>query len=109
MLRFAENPSLDIVVRFATLFPGSAHVRDVGLERADDQTIWAHARANGQVIVSKDEDFAERALLEGPPSKVIWIRLGNCTTAAVDALLRTYSDDLLAFAADPEAALLVLP
>jgi len=108
-LLFDENLSHHLVARLATLFPGSAHVRDVGLERADDQTIWAHARANGQVIVSKDEDFAERALLEGPPSKVIWIRLGNCTTAAVDALLRAYSDELLAFAADPEAALLVLP
>jgi predicted nuclease of predicted toxin-antitoxin system len=108
-LLFDENLSHHLVARLATLFPGSAHVRDVGLERADDQAIWAHARANGRAIVSKDEDFAERALLEGPPPKVIWIRLGNCTTTAVDALLRTYSDELLAFAADPEAALLVLP
>jgi predicted nuclease of predicted toxin-antitoxin system len=108
-LLFDQNLSHHLVARLTTLFPGSAHVRDVGLAHADDQTIWAHARANGQVVVSKDEDFAERALLEGPPAKAICIRLGNCTTAAVDALPRTYSDDLLACAADPEAALLVLP
>jgi predicted nuclease of predicted toxin-antitoxin system len=108
-LLFDENLSHHLVGLLATLFPGSVHVRDVGLARADDQTIWAHARDNGQAIVSKDEDFAERALLEGPPAKVIWIRLGNCTTAAVDALLRAHADELLAFAADPEAALLVLP
>ena len=61
------------------------------------------------MIVSKDEDFAEHALLEGPPPKVILIQLGNCTTAAIDELLRAHSDDLSAFAADPEAALIVLP
>jgi hypothetical protein len=63
-LLFDENLSHHLVARLATLFPGAAHVRDVGLERADDQTIWAHARAHGHAIVSKDEDFAERALLE---------------------------------------------
>ena len=81
-LLFDENLSHHLVARLATLFPGSAHVRDVGLERAGDQAIWAHARANGHAIVSKDEDFAERALLEGPPPKVVSIQLGNCTTAA---------------------------
>jgi predicted nuclease of predicted toxin-antitoxin system len=59
--------------------------------------------------VSKDEDFAERALLEGPPPKVVWIQLGNCTTTAVDELLRAHSEELLSFAADAEAALIVLP
>jgi hypothetical protein len=39
---------------------------------------------------------------------VIWIRLGNCTTAAVTALLRVRHDDVLAFEADAAAAFLVL-
>jgi predicted nuclease of predicted toxin-antitoxin system len=47
-LLFDENLSHHLVARLATLFPGSGHVRGVGLARADDQTIWAHARANGQ-------------------------------------------------------------
>lgn len=108
-LLFDENLSHHLVARLATLFPGSTHVRDVGLERVGDQAIWAHARANGHAIVSKDEDFAERALLEGPPPKVVSIQLGNCTTAAIEALLRAHADELLVFATDPEAALIVLP
>lgn len=108
-LLFDENLSHYLVGRLAALFPGSVHVRDVGLERADDRAIWAHARANGHAIVSKDEDFAERALLEGPPPKVVWIQLGNCTTAVVDELLRVHSNELLSFATDAEAALIVLP
>ena len=84
-------------------------MRDIGLERGDDRAIWAHAHANGHAIVSKDEDFAERALLEGPPPKVIWIQLGNCTTAAVEDLLRAHSDELSSFADDADAALIVLP
>ena len=84
------------------------HVRDVGLARADDRAIWDHARATGHAIVSKDEDFAKRALLEGPPPKVVLIQLGNCYDGR-EALLRAHSEELLAFAADPEAALIVLP
>lgn len=48
-LLFDENLSHYLVGRLATLF----HVRDVGLQRADDQTIWAHARLHGLAIVSR--------------------------------------------------------
>ncbi len=108
-LLFDENLSHYLVGLLEALFPDSVHVRDLGLERADDGAIWAYAAANGHAIVSKDEDFAERALLEGPPPKVVWIRLGNCTTPTVDALLRSRCEDLAAFAADTDAALIVLP
>jgi predicted nuclease of predicted toxin-antitoxin system len=46
-------------------------------------------------------------LLYGQPPKVIWIRLGNCTTSVV-TLLRVRHDDVLAFDADPAASFLVL-
>jgi predicted nuclease of predicted toxin-antitoxin system len=59
-------------------------------------------------IVSKDRDFQHRALLLEHPPKVVWIRLGNCSTAAVAALLRARQGDLLAFEADPAASLLAL-
>jgi MFS family permease len=32
-------------------------VRDVGLQAADDDTVWAYAAEHGFVIVSKDADF----------------------------------------------------
>jgi predicted nuclease of predicted toxin-antitoxin system len=83
-------------------------VRDVGLGAADDQVVWAFAAQHGLAIVSKDSDFQQRALLYGQPPKVIWVRLGNCTTAAVSALLRARHDDVLAFEADAMAAFLIL-
>lgn len=54
------------------------HVRDVGLARASDHTIWDYAKLHNLVIVSKDQDFREMAILKGSPPQVIWVRLGNC-------------------------------
>jgi predicted nuclease of predicted toxin-antitoxin system len=53
------------------------HVADIGLGGAQDQAIWEYAARVGAVIVSKDEDFAQRTFLDqgGPP--VVWIRLPN--------------------------------
>lgn len=42
------------------------HVEDVGLRDADDGPIWAHALSVGAVILTKDEDFAERAASMSP-------------------------------------------
>jgi predicted nuclease of predicted toxin-antitoxin system len=107
-LLFDENLSPRLVSHFAVEFPGSQHVRGVGLATAPDPAVWAYAAAQGRVIVSKDSDFQHRALLLGHPPKVVWVRLGNCSTAAVAALLRARQPDLLAFEADPTASLLAL-
>jgi predicted nuclease of predicted toxin-antitoxin system len=107
-LLFDQNLSHRLVGQLATEFPGSAHVRDVGLAAAPDQDVWSHAATSGFVIVSKDVDFQQRALLYGHPPKVIWVRLGNCSTGAVAALLRWRIADIQAFAADPIASFLVL-
>jgi predicted nuclease of predicted toxin-antitoxin system len=107
-LLFDENLSPRLVGQLAAEFPGSQHVRNVGLAAAPDLTVWAYAAAQGLVIVSKDSDFQHRALLLGHPPKVAWVRLGNCSTAAVTALLRARQADLLAFEADPTASLLAL-
>jgi predicted nuclease of predicted toxin-antitoxin system len=104
-----QNLSHRLVAMLAKEYSGSAHVRDVGLGTADDQVVWTYAAQHGLTIVSKDSDFQQRALLYGYPPKVIWVRLGNCTTAAVAALLSGRHDDLLAFEADPVAAFFVLP
>ena len=36
------------------------HVNDVGLAGAEDSVIWNHALGVDAIIVTKDEDFAER-------------------------------------------------
>jgi predicted nuclease of predicted toxin-antitoxin system len=79
------------------------HVSDVALAPAPDRTIWAHAREHGLVIVSKDEDFHRFSVLHGPPPKVIWIRLGNCSTDDVIRLLRMRREEIEEFIAQEEA------
>jgi predicted nuclease of predicted toxin-antitoxin system len=107
-LIFDQNLSHRLVALLASEFPGSVHVRDVGLSAADDEAIWQFAVQHGLAIVSKDSDFQQRALLRGHPPKVVWVRLGNCTTTAIEALLRSKQIDLLAFEADVAASFLVL-
>lgn len=107
-LLFDQNLSPRLIGLLADLFPGSAHVRDVGLARADDATVWEHAKRNALVIVSKDADFRQLSFLHGFPPKVVWLRVGNGSTADVHALVRAHSADFEAFSADPVAALLVL-
>ena len=107
-LLFDQNLSHKLVPQLATEFPGSAHVRDVGLARAADPLVWTHAAAHGFAIVSKDVDFQQRALRMGHPPKVTWVRLGNCLTASVATLLRTHHATLLAFEADQSASFIAL-
>ena len=45
-LLFDQNLSFKLCPALADLFPGSSQVRLLGLERADDRTIWEYAKAN---------------------------------------------------------------
>ena len=97
ILLLDQNLSRRLIATLASQFPGTRHVQDFGLERADDGQVWEHAKASGLTIVTKDVDFHERSILYGHPPKVIWIRLGNCTTASVEMLLRNSLDTVLRF------------
>jgi predicted nuclease of predicted toxin-antitoxin system len=103
-----ENLSHRIVDLLSTEYPGSDHVRNCGLRGARDGAIWEYARANGFVIVSKDDDFRERSAAEGFPPKVVWLSVGNAGTPMIAALLRRERTRLQFFERDPEAALLVV-
>ena len=87
--------------------PDSLHVR-VGLKKADDAVVWDYAKRYGFVIVSKDIDFHQRSFVFGAPPKVIGIRLGNCSTADVEQLLRQHVQTVEAFGVDTELAFLSL-
>jgi len=84
------------------------HVRDVGLQAAEDPVVWEYAATQGLTIVSKDGDFNNRSFLFGAPPKVVWIQLGNCSTRDIELVLRARHGELLAFAGDPDSALLVV-
>lgn len=90
------------------MYPGSAHVGDVALAPAPDRAIWNYARDHGFVVVSKDEDFHRLSVLHGPPPKVVWIRLGNCSTDDIIRLLQARYAEIDAFVAHEEAAFLAL-
>lgn len=82
-----ENLSRHLVTRLAEPFPGTTHVTAVGLDQATDRAVWEYARGNDFVIVSKDSDFNDLAFMHGPPPKVNWVRVGNASTSAIEALL----------------------
>jgi predicted nuclease of predicted toxin-antitoxin system len=92
----------------AGVYPESAHVRDVGLKSSADRKVWDYAAERGYAIVTKDADFRQRSFLLGPPPKVIWIGLGNCSTQEIVELLRRPSGEIEAFALAEEPAFLVL-
>ena len=65
-------------------------VRELGLRNADDREIFAQARSAGAVVMTKDRDFLALLFKQGPPPHVIWLRVGNTSNKALQAvLLRT--------------------
>lgn len=107
-LLFDHNLSLRLVDRLADRYPASSHVFLVGLERDFDHVVWAYAQTNGYTIVTKDADFSDMSVLRGFPPRIIWLRLGNCATAAVEHTLRINTDVITAFADDPTLGVLEL-
>ncbi len=86
-LLFDQNISPKLVSSLKDLFPNSAHVQNLGLDKATDNEIWNYAKSNDFIIISKDADFVEHSLLLGYPPFVIWIRRGNCTTDDIIKIL----------------------
>jgi len=107
-LLFDENLSPRLVETLASEFPDSAHPETLGMRGKTDVDIWSYARDFGFVIVSKDNDFRQRAFLYGPPPKIVWLSVGNADTVTIAGLLRSNRVRIEAFAEDPGEGLLVL-
>ena len=105
-LLFDQNLSFKLCQVVADLFPESNHVRLLGLSEVGDRVLWDYAKVNSFTIVSQDVDFAEMAALLRSPPKVIWLRGGNQSTAAISRLIRYHADLIVAFGNDDEAACL---
>ena len=56
----------------------------------------------------KDEEYNNLSVVRGSPPKVLWIQVGNSTTAQVEALFRARFADIEAFEKDPSVGTLVL-
>ncbi len=108
-LLFDENLSHKLPRRLADIFPSSLHVRDIGLKAADDPLVRDYAKDSGFIIASKDADMHDLSLVFGNPPKVVWLRLGNCSTSDVENLLRRDVDVIKVFYEDDYVSLLALP
>jgi predicted nuclease of predicted toxin-antitoxin system len=107
-LLFDQNLAPRLARDLAALYPDSTHVRELGLAAGTDDEVWAAAATGGFVVVTKDDDFRQRAFLRGAPPKVLWLRVGNCRTEEVATLLRERHAEILRFADARHAAVLVL-
>jgi predicted nuclease of predicted toxin-antitoxin system len=107
-LLFDENLSSKLPNRLGDLFPNSLHVRDVGMKATIDPIVWNYAKDNDLMMVSKDADMHDLSLVFGNPPKVIWLRLGNCSTLQVENLLRQNFEAIKIFYEDENLSLLAL-
>ncbi|MBK6542330.1 MAG: DUF5615 family PIN-like protein [Flavobacteriales bacterium] len=57
------------------------HSRQLGRQPSDTE-IWDHALNNDLVIVTKDGDFVQRINMQGPPPRVVHLRVGNMRRSA---------------------------
>jgi predicted nuclease of predicted toxin-antitoxin system len=65
------------------------HVNEVGLASAEDSLIWNYALGVDAIIVTKDEDFAERTARTAVGPVIVWLRIGNATNRALLQWLET--------------------
>ena len=59
------------------------HVADRQMADAPDAVIWDFALQHSAIIVTKDEDFAQRKSLTGTGPAIIWVRLHNARRQAL--------------------------
>jgi predicted nuclease of predicted toxin-antitoxin system len=107
-LLFDHNLSPKLVAKLVNLYPASSHVALLGLDTSSDLVVWQHAQQAGYCLVAKDSDLNDLVAAKGFPPKVIWIRLGNCTTSAIVTLLQTHYEAILEFEQEANAGLLEL-
>jgi predicted nuclease of predicted toxin-antitoxin system len=73
----------------------AVHVVDRQMETASDSAIWEFALRVSAVIVTKDEDFAQRKALIGNGPSIVWIRLPNTRQQQLLAWLEPILPDIL--------------
>ena len=107
-LLFDQNLSHRLVAALENLFPGSQHVRLVGLAQADDLAIWEYAIRNDFGIVTQDSDYADWNKLRGTPPPIIWLRCGNASTDEIHRKLRSALDRIRLFESEPDLEIEVI-
>lgn len=107
-LLLAWNLSPWLCRRLADRFPDSVHVREIRLRDAEDAVIWDYAAEHGFAIVTEDADFRPRSFVLGHRPKIVWLRLGHCSTKAIEARMRGRATRIEEFLTDEEKSFLSL-
>jgi predicted nuclease of predicted toxin-antitoxin system len=69
---------------------------------------YATAQERDALLVAKDEDVHRFSVTYGAPPKVVWVRLGNCTTDDLAGLLRRHRAYIERFVQQTHATFLEL-
>jgi len=73
----------------------ATHVLDLDLGHlTPDAKIWEYAASHSCVVVTKDADFVDLALLDLRPVPVVLVCLGNCRNAVLLAAFEKAFDSL---------------
>ena len=62
-------------------------LRDIGLRDAEDLEIFAAAKAQSAIVLTKDRDFADLVDQFGTPPQIIWLTCGNTSNARLREIL----------------------
>lgn len=100
-----QNLSRKLVPILESRYPGSSHVYLLGLAKTDDSDIWHYARYHGFTLVTKNTDMVDLCVLRGAPPKVLWLRIGNCTTKLVREVLDNHYERIAHFESDSSVVL----
>jgi predicted nuclease of predicted toxin-antitoxin system len=77
-------------------------LRELGLRDADDDAIFAAARAAHVIVLTKDSDFIRLLEQHGSPPKIIWLTCGNTSDAALQEILGRHLATALSLLNDGE-------
>jgi predicted nuclease of predicted toxin-antitoxin system len=62
-------------------------LRDIGLRDAEDPEIFAAAKSQSAIVMTKDSDFVDLVDQLGPPPQIIWLTCGNTSNARLKEIL----------------------
>lgn len=108
MLLIDQNLPKALAEALVSFYPGTKHVKELGMERETDTSLWNYASENDFVIVTKDSDFYDRLTLKGYPPKLIWVRTGNVSTDYLIQLFQSRQAGIKAFLENPDMGYLEL-
>ena len=90
-----ENLSRRLVPFLVHDYPGSSQVSILSLEQSSDMELWRYAKEQGYVIVTRDADFQEIAMVHGHPPFIIWLKTDNPSKAVTLKLLLDYREQII--------------